>query len=544
MLTVRRRVCYTEKSTEKAEESRGEDGVDLKKWKKPILYTVLILSPFLAGLILWAATGVCPYRLDAYNTRWNDEVGYNRVIRMMRGYLVPQGAAGYNEEAAAHAAYGPYNVFTYIPGFLISFLTGTGSRNFVYYGNLLLLALALAAVLLLMRPDAAACAGMLLLVLLHPVLIRYAWSGMSEMSFVFFFAGIAALTFRMLQDGPGDAPRGRKRSAAIIVVMTLAIALWGLMRPFIFSVMLLPVYLTFRKGSGLKKEKFALAAFIAVLTAVCFNGYFVLDHEYTASYFLSEASGDRFLSLLSGGSPLTILREVLHKNGEAFSVLFTALRKGRWSGVISAVFIAEWLLMGLAAAAPGQKMRRETRICTALLMVIGAAVFESTAVLYNPMQLHRMLLGLTVAYGCWLIRLDTRMSLALGLCFLAGFGLILRGESRLRLTVPVWKSYSISEADRRETEAELAAAMPRGQELWDNTVIRVYSEGRDPLRFLLPDYTVTNICTEDVLSEKLRSGTVRSRYIMLEEDDASNARCAETFEKIWEYDGTVLYRTR
>ena len=107
-----------------------------------LFWLLIILTPFICAGLIWLITGTDPLKLDAWNTSWNDEVGYFRVIRLLRHEFYPQGMYGFNEDAPSHLAYGPYNIFTYLPYFVLSFATGIDSHNFIYYSNVILAVLA------------------------------------------------------------------------------------------------------------------------------------------------------------------------------------------------------------------------------------------------------------------------------------------------------------------------------------------------------------------------------------------------------------------
>lgn len=91
-----------------------------------LLWLVLAAAPLLAGLSLFIISGKNPVTMDAWKTSWNDEVVYYRAVRLMRLFGTPRSVWGYNEVEAQTLTYGPYNLFTYIPYYLLSFLTGVG----------------------------------------------------------------------------------------------------------------------------------------------------------------------------------------------------------------------------------------------------------------------------------------------------------------------------------------------------------------------------------------------------------------------------------
>ena len=117
---------------------------------------LIVLTPLISAGILYLVTGTStgPLKLDAWNTTWNDEIGYYRVVTLLRGEFYPRGMAGYNEVPPVNLAYGPYNIFTYLPYYALSFITGIGSHNFICYSNVILSVLACLLFVLLVRPKA------------------------------------------------------------------------------------------------------------------------------------------------------------------------------------------------------------------------------------------------------------------------------------------------------------------------------------------------------------------------------------------------------
>lgn len=53
--------------------------VNIRKSRK-MLWVILVLSPFLAGLIIGMVSETSIFHMDAWNTTWNDEVGYYRAV--------------------------------------------------------------------------------------------------------------------------------------------------------------------------------------------------------------------------------------------------------------------------------------------------------------------------------------------------------------------------------------------------------------------------------------------------------------------------------
>ena len=103
----------------------------------------------------------------------------------MRHYGISQGVTGFNEITSGNIPFGPYNIFTYIPFFLLSFITGCSSHNYIYYCNLILAVAANLIFVLLTRPSRRNSFLIALFFLTQLILARYTWSGMAEASYHF-----------------------------------------------------------------------------------------------------------------------------------------------------------------------------------------------------------------------------------------------------------------------------------------------------------------------------------------------------------------------
>ena len=185
-----------------------------------LFWILILLTPLISAGLIQLLTGTSALRLDAWNTTWNDEVGYNRVIGLLRHEFFPKGMYGFNEDAPSHLAYGPYNIFTYLPYFALSFVTGISTHNFIYYSNVILAALACLLYVALVRPRALE--GFLTALFLSTYLVagRYIWSGMSESSYNFFLILFTALVLWMMKH-PGASP-GSQGFALFVMIPGLS----------------------------------------------------------------------------------------------------------------------------------------------------------------------------------------------------------------------------------------------------------------------------------------------------------------------------------
>ena len=177
-----------------------ETTTEKKKSRSILLWILIILAPVIAGWLIGLVSGTNPLRLDAWNTSWNDEVGYYRVVRIMHYYGVPQGMTGFNEITSGNVPFGPYNVFTYIPYYLVSFVTGCTSHNYIYFCNIAMAVLANILFAALVRPERKQALLTALFFLTQLIAARYTWSGMAEASYHFYIVVFMGLVIWYLKN--------------------------------------------------------------------------------------------------------------------------------------------------------------------------------------------------------------------------------------------------------------------------------------------------------------------------------------------------------
>ena len=172
---------------------------ETKKSRPFLLWLLILLAPIIAGWLIGLLSGTSPMKLDAWNTTWNDEVGYYRVVRILRYYGVPRGMTGFNEITSGNVPYGPYNVFTYIPYYLISLVTGCDSHNYIYFCNIIMAVLANIVFVALVRPGRMQSLLTALFFLTQLIAARYTWSGMAEASYHFYIVVFMGLVIWYLK---------------------------------------------------------------------------------------------------------------------------------------------------------------------------------------------------------------------------------------------------------------------------------------------------------------------------------------------------------
>ncbi len=161
---------------------------------------LFIAAPVFALILLCLLQNINPLAIDAWNTTWNDEVIYQKIIKMIRGYGYPTGFCSYNEVIAKYPAYGPWIFTTYIPYCLVSFFTGTSFHNFMIIANVIFIVAANTFFVFLVRPKRKNLFFLFLFTATSLIYERYVWSGMSESSTYAMIIIVMAIIMRSLQN--------------------------------------------------------------------------------------------------------------------------------------------------------------------------------------------------------------------------------------------------------------------------------------------------------------------------------------------------------
>ena len=503
-----------------------------------LFWLLIILAPFISAALLQLLTGTSALRLDAWNTTWNDEVGYFRVIRLLRHEFYPQGMYGFNEDAPSHLAYGPYNIFTYLPYFFLSFFTGIEGHNFIYYSNAALAVLAGLFYVILVRPSAKQGFFAALFSVSYLVAGRYIWSGMSESSYNFFLILFTALVLWMVKN-----PNARASSLkAALAVMILIVFFWNTMRPYYFPLLLIPVYMIFRKKSPLTGGAKALFFLLSIAAAAASLGLFFFFTGYNvARYFFDSTQTETLKQLLSSGSPVIMFREILRSNLDALREIKGYLADSRWAGGIPLLYFDQSLilLIILVRTLFDKSSKKDGRCAVIFFMLMaGAAIYEANVVLYSPVQLHRMMLAVTLAYGLLIIELGGIPSQIAGEAFF-----VIRAPQNFRL--PQIDSSTLSAEKEQELELELRGVLPLKDDPWDNTIVKLPESDALQWEYMLPTYTSLNVCQTPVLEKLLTDGTVRSKFVLLADSSDLNKLCAaRKYRIVWQGYGRTMYETR
>ena len=523
---------------------------ETKKSRPFLLWLLIILAPIIAGWLIGLLSGTSPMKLDAWNTTWNDEVGYYRVVRILRYYGVPRGMTGFNEITSGNVPYGPYNVFTYIPYYLISLVTGCDSHNYIYFCNIIMAVLANIVFVALVRPGRMQSLLTALFFLTQLIAARYTWSGMAEASYHFYIVVFMGLVIWYLKST--DASRLSKDLALLaMVLLTFA---FGVMRPYFAVMFLIPLYLVvFRNNKIGEFSRFisTLLILAAMFGTVVLMYYFM---GFIAEYF-EVAPALKLAQIIRSGQAGQIFQSLLQVNKESVRSAIDMIKEYRWAGGIAFLFYFEWAILFVEYIAALVKRKKDGSAAVMfLLLVSGIMIYEATILLYKSYQLHRMLLAITIAYSLFLIAFGTILPWVNAAAVIACvcFYIVMKPAA---FALPQINADSITDAQLEEYKDSLIKNLPMQQvpeigmfdapesldPYWENTVAKITEDNNVQLSFVLPDYLSLNFCSEKYMSQCIKNDGFSSRYILVKTDSDLNEMCRTRYKNIWEGIGHSIY---
>ena len=516
---------------------------ETKKSRSVLLWILIVLAPLIAGWLIGLISGTSPLKLDAWNTTWSDENGYYRVIRTMRYYGVPQGMTGFNEITSGNVPFGPYNLFTYIPYYLLSFATGCTSHNYIYICNIIMAVLANVFFVVLVRPGRRQSFLTALFFLTQLIAARYTWSGMAEASYHFYIVVFMGLVIWYLRNP--DASR-LKKTLALIAMVALTFA-FGVMRPYFAAMFLIPLYLlVFRNNRIGEVSRFisSLLILAAMFGTVILMYYFM---GFVAEYF-EAAPAMKLAQIIRGGQIRDIVMGLVQANKDGVHAALDLVKENRWAGGITFLFYFEWIMLFAEYLySLVSKKKDGSAAVLFLLLLSGAMIYEATILLYKAYQLHRMLLAITIAYSLFLIEFGNILSWVNAAAVIAcvAFYIIMKPAA---FALPQVNEASISAEQLAQYKGEMKKQMPmykvpengifeRPDSLepyWQNTIAKITEDEQIQLYFVLPDYLSLNFCSEKYMKQCIKNDGFSSRYIMVKTDSELDEMCERQYKLLWE----------
>ena len=516
---------------------------ETKKSRSVLLWILIVLAPLIAGWLIGLISGTSPLKLDAWNTTWSDENGYYRVIRTMRYYGVPQGMTGFNEITSGNVPFGPYNLFSYIPYYLLSFATGCTSHNYIYICNIIMAVLANVFFVVLVRPGRRQSFLTALFFLTQLIAARYTWSGMAEASYHFYIVVFMGLVIWYLRNPDAS---GLKKTLALIAMVALTFA-FGVMRPYFAAMFLIPLYLlVFRNNRIGEVSRFisSLLILAAMFGTVILMYYFM---GFVAEYF-EAAPAMKLAQIIRGGQIRDIVMGLVQANKDGVHAALDLVKENRWAGGITFLFYFEWIMLFAEYLySLVSKKKDGSAAVLFLLLLSGAMIYEAAILLYKAYQLHRMLLAITIAYSLFLIEFGHILSWVNAAAVIAcvAFYIIMKPAA---FALPQVNEASISAEQLAQYKGEMKKQMPmykvpengifeRPDSLepyWQNTIAKITEDEQIQLYFVLPDYLSLNFCSEKYMKQCIKNDGFSSRYIMVKTDSELDEMCERQYKLLWE----------
>lgn len=488
-------------------------------------------------LIVSFATGTSLFEVDAWNTWWNDEVGYFHVVEMMRSYGLDHtmGMYGYDEKTLSGVSYGPYALTTYYLYVAMTFFMDPAGHNSIYCANIVLSVASVVVIILLLKPSVRQSLVLAAFFALNFILARYAISGMVEEMYVFVVVLTTAIMLRLFDGDEARQPPSAGVTVASYCIVIVGICFIGTMRPFFLAFLVIPLYLLFSSKRLSQTLRVILVLILVLAVAIALKYHFDFRLVTRSPYFgETSASG-----LLSDGVPniVTTNIEWVYRAGKA-------LLAGQWRGATLFALFACFVF--LACYAVLRRRRGDARSSNLALcfLLFGLATYEANVILYVFEQAHRMFLPLVVSFMIFAaLRGTGRGGGALcAACVIPCMLALVVGVNSFAL--PQKDSSSISAEDFRRVRAELTFAMPLSDNPWDNTCAKVVESRNVDIFFCFPAHISSNVCSVEYIEQSLQNNTLKSKYLCLPIDEPLNDYAEEKGKVLFVDEGHVIYQMR
>lgn len=510
---------------------------DNMRIKDNVSKILVVLSPILAIVIVALITGTNPFYMDAWNTTWNDEIGYYRAANCIKNYGLPLGWNGYNEVLTSYPTLGPYNYITYLPHVVILFFTSFFGNNMIVYANVLMLVIAYAFAVLLLKPSFEKCVWMIIFQFVNVICTRYGWSGMSEAASIAMVLITVACAIFLFE---GDC-NSKCINWMILFVQVILILLFGIIRPFLWTFILFPLFYVFKNIKESAKTKWIITGLILTGQVMVLLLYFWMNNNLCAPFFGATGLSDGILGLISRGEMKQTIEVMVNGNREALNLVMADIKVFGWRSVIIISLLVQMVMFCVAAIFKRKDIWNNIYLLGLLYVVIALTVYEANILLYTVNQLHRMLLAIMVGAVFLGIMSMNNISQVLYQVFFAImiFGTIVNGREAFNLP---------QKNDLYDAEIvtnELSKVLPPDKECdpWEMTFASTPNHGSYYPLYAMPTYLGAQCCRSDWLKNQIMDGKLKSRYVLLCVDDDMETRvyCDENFKLLWQDTQWFLY---
>lgn len=504
-----------------------------------VAYLFLLFSPVIAGEIRGVISNTNISDYDAYSTSSNDEIGYYRSIVCMRKQGLPKGVNGYNEYRSRYPAYGYYNYVTYFPYLLMSFITGIETHNFIVYSNVIMMMTAYLVLVLLLKPKAISCFIMGIFQCGNLMLSRYIWSGMSEANTISGTIVIFAIWIYLYKSR--SVKNISKKELFLLITQINLIWFYGLIRPFNWFYLIIPMMFIWDYVKKKKLKCFFEVSIVAITLLLC-RLYLWMSNNICSQYFSSTNPMDELWNYIKCGKIGLFFSKAADINFRAIEDIIWGFGGGGVSPLISivsfqvgaVVFIGIWLCI----------FNCNRSVWIQYLTIVFGTI-EANLLFYQVTQFHRMLLCVMVG-GMILVCFLEKQTLYGFINMLAVGVILLKAQSKgmafeERFALPQ-KMMSDMEIEKVKDDILEELVYDESNE-WNNTVAKMPNSKNLWIYFCIPPYISTQSCTEDYILDAIDSGSLKSKYVLVDEDDVKLLKACEGngFKNIWSDYGVVIY---
>lgn len=498
----------------------------IRDYKKYIPYFLFFITPVFALLLLCIIQRISLFEIDWWNSTWNDEVIYHKIVKMMREYGYPTGVCSYNEIEPQYPAYGTWIITAYIPYWLVSFLTGIHTHGFMIIANVLMVVIANIAFCLLVRPKGWQIFFLSMFSILSLTYERHVWSGMNEGSICAMIIVVTGIILRIMRDSEKDF--------LLLGAASFLILFFGISRPFLLAFLLYVwggVWLS-RKN---KTSKWIYSVILVFLAIGALLLYFYLANTHSAKFFHSNGM-TYFGELLQKGDIKQIIEWIYQCNIDAVKLILESYTIKQGIIYVVSGFLIECVLLVILCIKEKDKAKK---IFLAASLIIGFAIYEAVIILYLPGKMDRMLLVCVVGFAYMICAMAGKKMNIVYLCLQIVCFILLPVSKEESLPLPVKAEKAV---DYGFLQDSLEEALDFSEnDRWDNTVALVPPNVDLHLLYCFPTHTAFGMCTEDYLKNAIITDSLKSKYIYVEEDSELNNLCAEKYSSIWKQEGYVIY---
>ncbi len=506
---------------------------------------VLALLPVFCCLVYALTAGHGIKGISLLGSTWNDELFYFKQVEGIISNGYPQGFFGFNESHAlklSFAAWSPVLAFFWIIwGKIFGWtLASPFFCNCVCYG------ISLAILCLLTAPDWKKVMAITVTFMTFSMNARYVLSCMPEV-----YLWGAVLIFYGTALGENIEKREIKHGIMLCLGMILT-----LMRPYMITMLLLPLMLAFFERDRKKRAGLLGTGILAVILTLLI--YAFINHYYTAEYFAQIYNTEWLYAFRTGGiaAGMKAVGDIIASGGVRFLDIYYRIRLAftghQPDGVFYLLIAFQIVVYAFGAIADLIGQKKERAVIGLHFMLSSLLLLLAVVLLYKPVEGSKHLLVfivpgmiLSVFFGkkeflrslpVWIL------CLILTIIKLPGYQdfVLPYEDEKITADYGYWEKTFDEGLKLKEVET------PDFQ----NTVIWVYDDTSGGgqvitdwhMLYAVPEGFGINCCKGGYVAENL--GNISSGYIFTSSEGSINAMltASESWERIGERGNCVLFK--